>query len=87
MSARFVGILQEKLHFQCKICKMCQDILKTLQDLQKIFLQDLHVSCKTVFTGIYIYISETNAAEFYAYSLRMLFELKHCIPVLFFTLE
>ena len=39
-----------------------QNTCKILQVLQEKYLQDLHISCKTVFTG-YVYVMQKNFPE------------------------
>ena len=46
-------ILQEKLHFSARLARYVQDLM---QDLAKKYLQNLHISCKMVFTGLYFSI-------------------------------
>ena len=49
-SCKIFHISQEKLHFWCMTCKI---LCKILQVLQEKYFQDINISCKTVFTGIY----------------------------------
>ena len=58
--------LQEKLHFSARLARYVQDLVKILQVLHGKYLQDLHISCKMVFTGfIYVNIIILTLASYY----------------------